>query len=207
MRALVDGARMKGDTLGGVVEVWADGVPPGLGDFRVAEGRLDGRLAAAVMRVPAIKGVEIGDGFSGARLPGSAAHDAILPPARRGAFPRRGSNHAGGIEGGMTNGQRVVVRAAMKPLSSLRESLPSVDAATGEAARGARQRSDVCAVPAASVVAECAVALEIASALLEKTGGDSMAEVRRNLDAYLAAARTVFSPPRRTSSGARRHRK
>ena len=203
MKTLVDRAKQEGDTVGGVVEVWADGVPPGLGDFRTAEARLDGRLAAALMRIPAIKGVEIGLGFEAARRPGSRAHDPILP-ARRGGFPRREGNRAGGIEGGMTNGERVVVRAAMKPLSTLREALPSVDAATGAAARGSRQRSDVCAVPAASVVAEAVVALELAAALLEKTGGDTLPEVRRNLDGYLAAARRVFAPaPRRTSSGRR----
>ncbi len=201
MKSLVDAARAAGDTAGGVVEVWADGVPPGLGDFRTLEGRLDGRLAAALMRIPAIKGVEIGLGFEAARRPGSEAHDPILPPGRVGRFPRREGNRAGGIEGGMTNGQRVVVRAAMKPLSTLRSALPSVDSATGRATSGAVQRSDVCAVPAASVVAECAVCLEIAGALLEKTGGDTVAEVRRNLASYLAAAGRVFA--RRTSSGAR----
>jgi chorismate synthase len=202
MKALVDAARAAGDTAGGVVEVWADGVPPGLGDFRTLEGRLDGRLAAALMRIPAIKGVEIGLGFEAARRPGSEAHDPILPAGRGGRFPRREGNRAGGIEGGMTNGERVVVRAAMKPLSTLRRALPSVDAATGKACSGALQRSDVCAVPAASVVAECAVSLEVAAALLEKTGGDTVAEVRRNLAAYVAAAGRVFA--RRTSSGARR---
>jgi len=200
MTALVDGARAAGDTVGGVVEVRADGVPPGLGDFRVAEARLDGRLAAALMRIPAVKGVEIGLGFEAARRPGSEAHDPILP-AGRGGLPRRSSNRAGGIEGGMSNGERVVVRAAMKPLSTLRTPLPSVDAVTGDAGTGATERSDVCAVPACSVVAEAAVALELASALLEKTGGDSLAEVKRNLAAYLRAARGVFAPPRRTSSG------
>ncbi len=192
MRALVDAAKAAGDTVGGIVEVRADGVPPGLGDFRTLDGRLDGRLAAALMRVPAIKGVEIGLGFEAARTPGSMAHDPILPSRRGGRFPRRGSNHAGGVEGGMSNGERIVVRAAMKPLSTLREALPSVDAVTGRATTGARQRTDTCAVPAASVVAECAVALELAAALLEKTGGDTMAEVKRNLAAYLAAAGKVF---------------
>jgi chorismate synthase len=202
MRAVVDAARAAGDTAGGVVEVRADGVPPGLGDFRVPADRLDGRLAAALMALPAVKGVEIGLGFGAARLPGSAAHDAILPARRGGRFPSRGSNRAGGIEGGMSNGERLVVRAAMKPLSSLRDGLPSVDARTGAAAPGARQRTDTCAVPALSVVAECAVALVLAEALLAKTGGDTVAEVRRNLDAYLRAASAVF--PRRTSSGPRR---
>jgi len=192
MVAVVDGAKASGDTLGGVVEVRADGVPPGLGDFRTREGRLDARLAAALMGIPAMKAVEIGDGISAAVRPGSGVHDAILPGD---GLPRRSSNRAGGIEGGMTNGERVVVRAFMKPLSSLREALPSVDALTGEAAPAATQRSDTCAVPAASVVAEAAVALEITAALLEKTGGDSMDEVRRNLDAYLEAARRVFPGP------------
>jgi chorismate synthase len=200
MTALVDGAKAAGDTVGGVVEVRVEGVPPGLGDFRVPEGRLDGRLAAALMRIPAVKGVEIGLGFEAARRPGSAAHDPILP-ARRGGFPRRSSNRAGGIEGGMSNGEPIVLRAAMKPLSTLRSPLASVDAVTGEAGSGATERSDVCAVPACSVVAEAAVALEVAAALLEKTGGDSMAEVARNLRAYLRAARGVFAAPRRTSSG------
>jgi len=192
MRRLVDHAKSAGDTVGGIVEVHADGVPPGLGDFRTLDARLDGRLAAALMRVPAIKGVEIGLGFESARRPGSLAHDPILPPGRGERFPRRASNHAGGIEGGMSNGERIVVRAAMKPLSTLRDALPSLDAVTGRATVGARQRTDTCAVPAASVVAECAVALELAAALLEKTGGDTMAEVQRNLAAYLAAAGKVF---------------
>ena len=214
MTAQVDRAKAAGDTVGGIVEVWADGVPPGLGDFRVPDFRLDGRLAAALMRIPAVKGVEIGLGFAATRLPGSMSHDPILPAAR-GGFPRRDGNRAGGIEGGMTNGERLVLRAAMKPLSTLREALPSVDAVTGAAVRGAFQRTDTCAVPACSVVAEAAVALELAAALLEKTGGDSMAEVRRNLRAYLAAARRVFAPsprrgrrrPRRTSSGHRSRRR
>ena len=205
MRASVDGAKARGDTVGGIVEVWADGVPPGLGDFRVLDGRLDGRLAAALMRIPAIKGVEIGAGFESTLHPGSLVHDPILPAGRGERFPRRGSNFAGGIEGGMSNGERIVVRAAMKPLSTLRRALPSVDAATGRASAGALQRSDVCAVPAASVVAECAVALEIAAALLEKTGGDTLDEVRRNLAAYLGAAGRVFG--RRTSSGRSRGRR
>ena len=200
MTFLVDGAKAAGDTVGGVVEVRIDGVPPGLGDFRVAENRLDGRLAAALMRIPAVKGVEIGLGFEAARRPGSLAHDPILP-APRGGFPRRSSNHAGGIEGGLSNGERIVLRAAMKPLSTLREALPSGDAVTGDAATGATERSDVCAVPACSVVAEAAALLEIAAALLEKTGGDTMAEVKRNLAAYLKAARGVFAASRRTSSG------
>ncbi|MHC4923450.1 MAG: chorismate synthase [Planctomycetota bacterium] len=193
MREAVDVAKADGDTLGGLVEVRADGVPPGLGHFRSPDEKIDGRLAVALMGIPAMKAVEIGDGFRVAGVRGSEAHDAILPSAG-GGVPQRGTNRAGGVEGGMTNGQRVVVRAAMKPLSSLRESLPSVDAETGAADVGARQRSDVCAVPAASVVAEAAVALVLAEALLEKTGGDTMDEVRRNLEAYRAAADGLFPP-------------
>jgi chorismate synthase len=184
MTAEVDAARDAGDTLGGVVEVRARGMPPGVGGFDVAERRLDGRLGAALMRVQAIKGVEIGMGFAASRLRGSAVHDEILPGA---SGPTRSRNNAGGIEGGMTNGEDVVVRAAMKPLSTLRRPMRSVDVVTGESVEAAAERSDVCAAPAASVVAEAVVALVLADALLEKTGGDSVAEVRRNLDAYRAS--------------------
>ena len=185
MTAEVDAARDAGDTLGGVVEVRACGLPPGLGGYDTAERRLDGRLAAALMRVHAIKGVEIGMGFESARLRGSLVHDEILPDGAGGV--RRSRNNAGGIEGGMTNGEDVAVRAAMKPLSTLRRALRSVDTATGEAVLATVERSDVCAAPAASVVAEAVVALVLADALLEKTGGDSLSEVRRNLDGYRAS--------------------
>lgn len=188
MTAAVDAARDAGDTLGGVVEVWARGLPAGLGGYDVAERRLDGRLAAALMRVHAIKGVEIGMGFASARARGSDVHDEIVRDA--GGALRRARNNAGGIEGGMTNGEDVVVRAAMKPLSTLRRALRSVDMATGESVQATVERSDVCAAPAASVVAESVVALTLADALLEKTGGDSVAEVRRNLDAWRAAPPT-----------------
>jgi chorismate synthase len=181
MTAEVDAAREAGDTLGGVVEVRARGLPPGVGGYDVAERRLDGRLGAALLRVQAFKGVEVGLGFESARLRGSAVHDEIVAS---GGELRRTRNNAGGIEGGMTNGEDVVVRAAMKPLSTLRKPMRSVDVTTGESVEAAAERSDVCAAPAASVVAEAVVALVLADALLEKTGGDSVAEVRRNLDAY-----------------------
>jgi chorismate synthase len=168
-----------------VVEVWARGLPPGVGGYDIAERRLDGRLGAALLRIQAMKGVEIGMGFESARVRGSAVHDEILS---EGGALRRSRNNAGGIEGGMTNGEDVVVRAAMKPLSTLRRAMRSVDMATGESVEATVERSDVCAVPAAGVVAEAVVALTLADALLEKTGGDSVAEVRRNLDAYRAAA-------------------
>lgn len=185
MIAAVDAAGADGDTLGGVLEVRARGLPPGLGGYAQPEDRLDGRLAWALMRVQAMKAVEIGLGMRAASLPGSAVHDEILPDGHGGT--RRSRNSAGGIEGGMTTGEDVVVRVAMKPISTLRRSLRSVDVTTGELAPAAFERSDVCAAPAASVIAEAVVALELASALLRKTGGDSMAEVRRNLDAYRLA--------------------
>jgi chorismate synthase len=186
MTAAVDAARDAGDTLGGVVEVWARGLPPGIGGYDTAERRLDGRLAGALLRVQAMKGVEIGMGFAAAQARGSEVHDEIVKD-ERGAL-RRTRNHAGGIEGGMTNGEDVVVRAAMKPLSTLRRPMRSVDTATGESVVATVERSDVCAAPAAGVVAEAVVALVLADALLEKTGGDALDEVRRNLDAYRARA-------------------
>lgn len=179
MVAAIERARRDGDTLGGVIEVVAAPVPPGLGSHVAADRRLDARLAAALMSIPAIKGVEVGIGFQAARLPGSQVHDEILPGLRR------PTNRAGGLEAGITNGQPLVVRAAMKPIATLMRPLRSVDLATGEEAPAAIERSDVCAVPAASVVAQAAVAFVLADALLEKCGGDSLMETRRNLDAYL----------------------
>jgi len=184
MVAAVDAAKAAGDTLGGVFEVVAHGLPPGLGSYVHWDRKLDARLAAALMSVQAIKGVEVGDGFAAAARPGSRAHDAIVPG---GARPRRRTGRAGGIEGGMSTGEVLRVRAAMKPLSTLVRALDTVDVATGAKASAVVQRSDVTAVPAAAVVGEAVVALVLADALLEKTGGDSLAEVRRNLDAYLAA--------------------
>ncbi|CAM3705517.1 chorismate synthase [Isoptericola cucumis] len=185
MVAEIDECRKAGDTLGGVVEVLAYGVPSGLGSYVQGDRRLDARLAAALMGIQAIKGVEVGDGFRTARRRGSAAHDEI----ERGPDGRieRRSNRAGGIEGGMSNGEVVRVRAAMKPISTVPRALATVDVATGEAVTAHHQRSDVCAVPPAAVVAEAMIALELAQAAVEKFGGDSVAEVRRNADAYLAS--------------------
>jgi chorismate synthase len=179
----IDAARTDGDTLGGVVEVLAYGVPPGLGSHTHGDRRLDARLAAALMGIQAIKGVELGDGFRLAALRGSAAHDEIV--AADGAI-RRVSGRSGGTEGGMTTGEVLRVRAAMKPISTVPRALRTVDTATGEAAVAINQRSDVIAVPAAGVVAEAMVALVLAEAALEKFGGDSLAETRRNVPAYLA---------------------
>ncbi|WP_291794117.1 chorismate synthase [Brevibacterium sp.] len=186
MVAEVDDAKKSGDTLGGVVEVAVWGLPPGLGSFVHGDRRLDSRLAAALMGIQAIKGVEVGDGFETTRRRGSAAHDEMVP-AEGGV--RRLSDRAGGIEGGMSTGTVLRVRAGMKPIATVPRALRTVDTATGEAATAHHQRSDVCAVPAAGVVAEAMVALVIAQALLEKCGGDSVAEVRRNLDGYLASLR------------------
>jgi chorismate synthase len=183
MVAAVDAAKAAGDTLGGVFEVVAHGLPPGLGSYVHWDRKLDARLAGALMSIQAIKGVEVGDGFAAAARPGSRAHDAIVPGEGR---PRRRTGRAGGIEGGMSTGEVLRVRAAMKPLSTLVRALDTVDLATGARARAVVQRSDVTAVPAAAVVGEAVVALVLADALLEKTGGDSLPEVRRNLDAYLA---------------------
>jgi chorismate synthase len=183
MVAEVDAAQREGDTLGGVVEVIAYGLPVGLGSYVQSDRRLDARLAGALMGIQAMKGVEIGDGFRTARRRGSAAHDEMVP----GDPVKRLSNRAGGIEGGMTNGEPVRVRAAMKPISTVPRALRTIDVATGEEAKAINQRSDVCAVPAAGVVAEAMVALVLAQAVLEKFGGDSIAETRRNARAYLDA--------------------
>jgi chorismate synthase len=182
MREEIDQARKDGDTLGGVVEVAVYGVPPGLGSHVHWDRRLDGRLAGAMMSIHAIKGVEIGDGFVSARRRGSAAHDEIEPAADG---IRRRSNRAGGIEGGMSTGEIIRVRVAMKPISTVPRALDTVDVRTGEPARAINQRSDVTAVPAAGVVAEAMAALVLADAATEKFGGDSVAETRRNLRGYL----------------------
>lgn len=176
-------ARRDGDTLGGVVEVVVDNLPPGLGSHVHWDRRLDARLAAALMGIQAIKGVEVGDGFDLARRRGSAAHDEMFPNGAGGVV--RLSDRAGGTEGGMTNGELLRVRAAMKPIATVPKALRTVDMATGEAAVANNQRSDVCAVPAAGVVAESMVALVLADAALEKFGGDSLAETARNLRGYL----------------------
>lgn len=184
----IDAAKRDGDTLGGVVEVVARGLPAGLGSHVSWDRKLDGRLAGALMSIQAIKGVEIGLGFEGAARPGSRVHDAIVLEGGRAALGGgygRAGNNAGGLEGGITTGLPLVLRAAMKPISTLMQPLPTVDLRTGEVAEAVRERSDVCAVPAAGVVAEAMVALVLAAALLEKVGGDSLAEVRRNLGGYV----------------------
>jgi chorismate synthase len=184
MQAEIDAARKAGDTLGGVVEVVAYGLPPGLGSHLHWDRRLDGRLAGALMSIHAIKGVEVGDGFATSRRRGSAAHDEI---EGSGNGLRRRTNRAGGIEGGMTTGEPVRLRAAMKPISTVPRALGTVDVRTGERAKAINQRSDVTAVPAAGVVAEAMTALILADAAAEKLGGDSVAEVQRNLRGYLDA--------------------
>ncbi|MEJ7689093.1 MAG: chorismate synthase [Nocardioidaceae bacterium] len=186
MVAEIDKAHQEGDTLGGVVEVVTYGLPPGLGSHVHWDRRLDSRLAGALMGIQAIKGVEVGDGFDVARGPGSEAHDEIEPGPD--GF-RRTSGRSGGTEGGMSTGEPLRVRAAMKPIATIPRALRTVDTATGEAAVAHHQRSDVCAVPAAAVVAEAMVALVLAEAALEKFGGDSVGETRRNRDGYLAAMR------------------
>jgi chorismate synthase len=184
MQAEIDAAKQDGDTLGGVVEVVVHGLPPGLGSHVHWDRRLDGRLAGALMSIQAIKGVEVGDGFRTAARRGSAAHDEIDGTAEG---IRRRTNRAGGIEGGMSTGEPIRLRAAMKPISTVPRALATVDVATGEPAKAINQRSDVTAVPAAGVVAEAMTALVLADAVLEKFGGDSVAETARNADNYLKA--------------------
>jgi chorismate synthase len=183
MVAEIDAAHRDGDTLGGVVEVLAYGLPPGLGSYVHWDRRLDSRLAGALMGIQAIKGVELGDGFRTARRRGSQAHDEI-ERGEDGQLHRR-TARAGGVEGGMSTGEPLRVRAAMKPISTVPRALDTVDVATGEAAQAISQRSDVCAVPAAGIVAEAMVALTLADLALEKFGGDSVEETRRNVQGYL----------------------
>ncbi len=185
MRA-IDAANEAGDTLGGVFEMWATGVPIGLGSHVQWDRKMDGQLAQSVMSIHAVKGVEIGPGFAIAASPGSKAHDVILPPSEWGGRPwARRTNRAGGLEGGITNGEPVIVRAAMKPISTLSKPLPSVDLLTAEEVQAHYERSDVCVVPASGVVGEAMVAFVLARAMLEKFGGDSLEETRRNFDGYL----------------------
>ncbi len=184
MVAEVDDAKKDGDTLGGIVEVLAYDLPPGLGSHVQWDRRLDARLAQALMSIQAIKGVEVGDGFETTRRRGSAAHDELFAAE---AGITRSSDRAGGTEGGMSTGTVLRVRAGMKPIATVPHSLRTIDVATGESATAHHQRSDVCAVPAAGVVAEAMVAIELAGAVLEKFGGDSVGETRRNLEGYLAA--------------------
>ena len=185
MVAEIEAAHLAGDTLGGVIEVLAFDLPPGLGSHAHWDRRLDARLASAMMGIQAIKGVEIGDGFTTARRRGSVAHDEI----ERDSFGKivRRTDRAGGTEGGMSNGEILRVRAAMKPISTVPRALDTIDVATGEPAKAINQRSDVCAVPAAGIVAEAMCALVLADAVIEKFGGDSVAETRRNYLGYLQA--------------------
>jgi chorismate synthase len=184
MVAEVDAAKKAGDTLGGVVEVLAFGLPPGLGSFTHWDRRLDARLAGALMSIQAIKGVEVGDGFTTAGRRGSVAHDEIEATERGVA---RRTNRAGGIEGGMSTGEVIRLRVAMKPISTVPRALDTIDVSTGEPAKAINQRSDVTAVPAAGVVAEAMAALVLAEAAVEKFGGDSADEMRRNAEGYLKA--------------------
>lgn len=186
MVAEIDLAHKDGDTLGGVVEVIVEGLPPGLGSHTHWDKRLDSQLASALMGIQAIKGVEVGDGFELARTRGSLAHDEIINTDEG---IRRTSGRSGGTEGGMTTGEILRVRAAMKPIATVPRALRTIDVATGEEARAHHQRSDVCAVPAAGIVAEAMVALTVANSILDKFGGDSVAETKRNVDGYLANLR------------------
>ncbi len=183
MVAEVDRAHRAGDTLGGIVEVLVFGLPPGLGSHVHWDRRLDARLAGALMGIPAIKGVELGEGFALAGVPGSRAHDEIVPG--EGGL-RRASSRSGGVEGGISTGEPLRVRAAMKPIATVPRALATVDVATGDTAVAHHQRSDVCAVPAAAVVAQAVTALVVADAALEKFGGDSVAETSRNHRTYLS---------------------
>lgn len=184
MIAEIDECQKAGDTLGGVVEVVAYGLPVGVGSYVHWDRRLDARLAASLMGIQAIKGVEVGDGFATASRRGSAAHDEI---ERVDGTVTRRTNRAGGIEGGMTNGEPLRVRAAMKPISTVPRALDTIDTASGEPAKAIHQRSDVCAVAPAAVVAQAMVALVLADAVIEKFGGDSVEETRRNIAAYVSA--------------------
>lgn len=183
MQAEVESAHKDGDTLGGVVEVVVYGLPPGLGSYVHHDRKIDARLASALMGIQAIKGVEVGDGFTTAGRRGSAAHDEIVN-TKDGV--KRLTHRAGGTEGGMTTGEILRVRAAMKPISTVPKALQTIDTTTGEAAKAHNQRSDVCAVPAAGVIAESMVALVLADALMEKFGGDSVSETKRNFENYLS---------------------
>jgi chorismate synthase len=190
MKAVIDQARQAGDTVGGIIEVQALNLPPGLGSYAQWCDRLDGRLAQALMSIPAVKGVEVGLGFEGSRRAGSEVHDEIFyrrPRSgrdRRGGFYRR-TNHAGGLEGGVTNGEPVILRAAVKPIPSLAKPLRSVDLVTKRPVQAAKERADVCVVAPAAIVAEAVVAFELARAFLEKFGGDSLREVTRNFQGYV----------------------
>lgn len=196
MKQLIDKAKADGDTVGGVFEVIATGVPAGLGNVMNWDERLDGKIGQAFMALQAIKGVEIGMGFEGARRPGSEVHDPIYYSRNSSDWPEghgpsggfyRKTNGAGGVEGGMSNGEPIVVRAAMKPIATLMRSIQSVDFATREMFDASKERSDVCAVPAAAVIGESLLAIVLAQAFLEKFGGDSLEELRRNYEGYISS--------------------
>lgn len=206
----IDAAKQAGDTLGGEVEVVARGVVVGLGSHVSWDRKLDGRLAGMLMSIPAVKGVEIGMGFEASRRPGSEVHDPIEAgkrseearggEGRSGGF-RRPTNNAGGLEGGITTGEPVVVKLAMKPIATLMSPLPTVDLASGQPAKAVSERSDVTAVPAMGVIAEAVVALVLADAMLEKFGGDSLSEMRRNYEGYVAALGSRWAALRRATEG------
>ncbi|MDW4572522.1 chorismate synthase [Microbacterium sp. M3] len=202
MVAEVDDARKDGDTLGGIVEVLAYGLPPGLGSHVHWDRRLDAKLAQALMSIQAIKGVEVGDGFETTRRRGSAAHDELFVA---GEGITRSSDKAGGTEGGMSTGTVLRVRAGMKPIATVPRALRTVDVSTGDAASAHHQRSDVCAVPAAGVVAEAMVAVVLADVVLEKFGGDSVAETRRNIEGYLAAIPDALRSAAASDAGLAEH--
>ncbi|WP_293914708.1 chorismate synthase [Deinococcus sp.] len=187
MRSRIDQAKQGGDTLGGVVEIRFRGLPPGLGSYVHWDRKLDGRIAAAVMGTQAIKGVEIGQGFANARVPGSQVHDAVYL-GEGGVGYRRETNGAGGLEAGMTNGEDLIVRAAMKPIATLMKSLPTVDVVSHQSADAAKERSDTSAVPAAGIVLHAVIGWVLAEAIMEKFGGDTLPEIRERLDAARAYA-------------------
>lgn len=187
MCAEIEDAAEEGDTLGGVFEIIIKGVPPGLGSYTQWDRRIGARISSAIMSIQAIRGISFGVGFEAARLRGSMVHDEIFYDRKRGFY--RTTNNAGGIEGGMTTGEAIVVQAAMKPIATLKEPLASVNIKTKRPARASVERSDVCAVPAAGVVGEAAVAIEIAGAMIEKFGGDSVREMRRNHNGYMEQIR------------------
>jgi chorismate synthase len=201
MVALIDQGKREGNTLGGVAEVVVSGLPAGLGTHTQWDRRLDGLLAQAILSIQSVKGMELGDGFWSTGQWGSEVHDPITYADEPGAAPgwRHTRNHAGGIEGGMTNGEPVIVRVAFKPISTMRHGLPSADWQTGEPVQAHYERSDVCVVPAGGVVAEAMVAWTLAASLLEKCGGDSLGEVRRNMAGFLAEQRAT--PRRREEVG------
>jgi chorismate synthase len=206
----IDRAKAEGDTLGGECEVVVRGLAAGLGSHVHWDRKLDGRLAGALMSIPAVKAVEIGLGFEASRRPGSAVHDPIVAaavpgrpaptPALKGGFARQGNN-AGGLEGGVTTGEPLVIRVGMKPIATLMSPLPTIDLRTGLPAKAQSERSDVTAVPAMGVIAEAVTALILADAMLEKFGGDSLTELRRNYDAYLARLAERWTEFRGAGSG------